>query len=289
VMLGGRIIMDNLHFLGEKILEKKYEIAQMVHTHRLASLKEVKDVNVTKEKIIELRANFISYFGQALMAKNDQKTIFDQIVKWAKESGEFASNLGISLSEALEDTTYYRKFIWEVLKEEIRNHNIPTDTIFELITIIDPLLDKAVYVFSLTYVNIYQETLRKAKSAFLELSVPVVPITKGIAILPLIGEVDTERATLLLEETLKKANELKLSHLLFDLSGVMIVDTMVAHQIFKIVDALGLLGVKTILIGIRPEVAQTMIQLGIDFSKITIKANLEKALLGLNLTIDTLE
>ncbi|MFL0574798.1 STAS domain-containing protein [Priestia megaterium] len=281
--------MDNLHFLGEKILEKKYEIAQMVHTHRLASLKEVKDVNVTKEEIIELRANFISYFGQALMAKNDQKTIFDQIVKWAKESGEFASNLGISLSEALEDTTYYRKFIWEVLKEEIRNHNIPTDTIFELITIIDPLLDKAVYVFSLTYVNIYQETLRKAKSAFLELSVPVVPITKGIAILPLIGEVDTERATLLLEETLKKANELKLSHLLFDLSGVMIVDTIVAHQIFKIVDALGLLGVKTILIGIRPEVAQTMIQLGIDFSKITIKANLEKALLGLNLTIDTLE
>ncbi|MGE6833774.1 STAS domain-containing protein [Priestia megaterium] len=281
--------MDNLHFLGEKILEKRYEIAQMVHTNRMNDLKEVKDVNITKEEIIELRANFISYFGQALMGKVDQKTIFNQIVKWAKESGEFASNLGISLSEALEDTTYYRKFIWEVLKEEIRDHNIPTDTIFELITIIDPLLDKAVYVFSLTYVNIHQETLKKAKSAFLELSVPVVPITKGIAILPLIGEVDTERATLLLEETLKKANELKLSHLLFDLSGVMIIDTMVAHQIFKIVDALGLLGVKTILIGIRPEVAQTMIQLGIDFSKITIKANLEQALLGLNLTIDTLE
>ncbi|MCM3308569.1 STAS domain-containing protein [Priestia megaterium] len=281
--------MDNLHFLGEKILEKKYEIAHMVHTNRMADLKEVKDVNVINEEIIELRATFISYFGQALMEKTDQKTIVDQIVKWAKESGEFASNLGISLSETLENTTYYRKFIWEVLKEEIKNHNIPTDTIFELITIIDPLLDKTVYVFSLTYVNIHQETLQKAKGAFLELSVPVVPITKGIAILPLIGEVDTERATLLLEETLKKANELKLSHLLFDLSGVMVVDTMVAQQIFKIVDALGLLGVKTILIGIRPEVAQTMIQLGIDFSKIAIKANLEQALLGLNLTIDTLE
>ena len=281
--------MDNLHFLGERILEKKYEIAKMVHTHRMADLKEIKDVNLTNEEIIELRANFISYFGQALMAKIDEKTIFDQIVKWAKESGEFASNLGVSLSEALEDTTYYRKFIWEVLKEEIRNHNMSTDTIFELITIIDPLLDKAVFAFSLTYVNIHQETLKKAKSAFLELSIPVVPITKGIAILPLVGEVDTERATLLLEETLKKANELKLSHMLFDLSGVMIVDTMVAHQIFNIVEALGLLGVKTILIGIRPEVAQTMIQLGIDFSQITIKANLEQALLGLNLTIDSLE
>jgi rsbT co-antagonist protein RsbR len=281
--------MDNSHFLGDKILEKKYEIAKMVHTNRMADLKETKDVNLTNEEIIELRANFISYFGQALMSKTDQKTIFDQIVKWAKESGEFASNLGISLSEALEDTTYYRKFIWEALKEEIINHSMPTDTIFELITIIDPLLDKAVFAFSLTYVNIHQETLKKAKSAFLELSVPVVPITKSIAILPLVGEVDTERATLLLEETLKKANELKLSHMLFDLSGVMIVDTMVAHQIFKIVEALSLLGVKTILIGIRPEVAQTMIQLGIDFSQITIKANLEQALLGLNLTIDSLE
>lgn len=281
--------MDNLNFLGEKILEKRYEIAQMVHTNRLADLKEVKDVNLTNEEIIELRANFIDYFGMAIMLKPDQKTIFDQIVKWGKESAEFASNLGISLSEALEDTTYYRKFIWEVLKEEIRNHNMSIETVFELSTILDPLLDKAVYIFSSTYVNIHQETLKRAKSAFLELSVPVVPITKGIAILPLIGEVDTERATLLLEETLTKANKLKLSHLLFDLSGVMIIDTMVAHQIFKIIDALGLLGVKTILIGIRPEVAQTMIQLGIDFSKITIKANLEQALLGLNLTIDTLE
>ncbi|MCT9852283.1 hypothetical protein P2R64_30740 [Priestia megaterium] len=73
--------MDNLHFLGEKILEKKYEIAKMVHTNRLADLKEVKDINLTNEEIIELRATFISYFGQALMEKNDQKTIFDQIVK----------------------------------------------------------------------------------------------------------------------------------------------------------------------------------------------------------------
>jgi rsbT co-antagonist protein RsbR len=223
------------------------------------------------------------------MLKHDQKIIFDQIVKWGKESGELASNLGISLSEALGDTTYYRKFIWEVLKEEIKKHNMSIDTVFELSSIIDPLLDKAVYAFSLTYVKFHHETLKKAKSAFLELSVPMVPITKGIAILPLIGEVDTERATLLLDETLKKANELKLSHLLFDLSGVMIVDTMVAHQIFKIIEALDLLGVKTMLIGIRPEVAQTMIQLGIDFSKITVKSNLEQALLSLNLTIDTLE
>lgn len=281
--------MNNLHFLGEKIVEKKYEIAHKVHTSRMVDLKQTRNFNLTNEKIIEMRANFINNFGEAIMLNLDQNTSFDRILKWGKESGELASNLGVSLSEALETTSYYRKFIWEVLKEEIKKYNMPIDTVFELSSIIDPLLDKAVYAFSLTYVNFHHETLKKAKSAFLELSVPMVPITKGIAILPLIGEVDTERATLLLDETLKKANELKLSYLLFDLSGVMIVDTMVAHQIFKIIEALDLLGVKTMLIGIRPEVAQTMVQLGINFSKLTVKSNLEQALLSLNLTIDTLE
>ncbi len=76
-------------------------------------------------------------------------------MKWGKESGELASNLGVSLSEALETTSYYRKFIWEVLKEEIKKHNMPIDTVFELSSIIDPLLDKAVYAFSLTYVNFH--------------------------------------------------------------------------------------------------------------------------------------
>ncbi|PAK39619.1 anti-anti-sigma factor, partial [Priestia megaterium] len=92
--------MDNLYFLGEKILEKKYEIAQMVHKHRMADLKEVKDINLPDEEIIELRANFISYFGRAIMEKLDQKPMLNQIVKWGNQSGEFASSLGISLSEA---------------------------------------------------------------------------------------------------------------------------------------------------------------------------------------------
>lgn len=65
--------MDNLHFLGEKILEKRYEIAQMVHTNRMNDLKEVKDVNITKEEIIELRANFISYLGRLSWKKRIKK------------------------------------------------------------------------------------------------------------------------------------------------------------------------------------------------------------------------
>ncbi|MED4256804.1 STAS domain-containing protein, partial [Priestia megaterium] len=93
--------MNNLHFLGEKIVEKKYEIAHKVHTSRMVDLKQTRNFNLTNEKIIELRANFINNFGEAIMLNLDQNTSFDRILKWGKESGELASNLGVSLSEAL--------------------------------------------------------------------------------------------------------------------------------------------------------------------------------------------
>ncbi|MGB8268087.1 MAG: STAS domain-containing protein, partial [Priestia megaterium] len=120
--------------------------------------------------------------------------------------------------------------------------------------------------------------LERAQSAFLELSVPVVPLAKGMAILPLIGNIDTERANYLMEETLKSVNRLQLQRLILDLSGVYIIDTMVADRIFKVIDSLKLLGVETILTGIRPEVAQTIVSIGIDFSSLTIKSSLQKAI-----------
>jgi rsbT co-antagonist protein RsbR len=127
-------------------------------------------------------------------------------------------------------------------------------------------------------VHFYQLTLERAQSTFLELSVPVVPLAKEIAVLPLIGNIDTERANYLMEETLKSANRLQLQRLIVDLSGVYIIDTMVADQIFKVIDSLRFLGVETILTGIRPEVAQTIVSIGIDFSSLTIKSSLQKAI-----------
>jgi rsbT co-antagonist protein RsbR len=119
--------------------------------------------------------------------------------------------------------------------------------------------------------------LEQTKSAFLELSIPVVPLMKGTGILPLIGNIDTERAKLLMEETMNQTVKLQLEHLIIDISGVMFVDTMVADQLFKVIDALSLLGVSAILTGIRPEVAQTMVALGLNLDNINVKGNLHQA------------
>ncbi|WP_304653941.1 STAS domain-containing protein [Domibacillus sp. PGB-M46] len=274
--------MENeLKILGETIVETKYDIAKKVHEIRLPEAAEAQKHLISQleeQQAIEIRANFVSLFGEALIRGVDKEKAYADIEKWGKETGRFIHSLGVPLDEALKDTPYYRAFISEVIEEAAVKHNMSVRIVFASARVIDPLLDHAVYCFSLTYIHFYKESLENAKTAFIELSVPVVPLSKGIAVLPLIGNIDTERAGLLMEETLKAAKRLNLTHLILDLSGVLMIDTMVADQIFKVIDALKLLGVQTILTGIRPEIAQTAVSLGLDFSKQATWANLQQAL-----------
>jgi rsbT co-antagonist protein RsbR len=268
--------------LGKMIVEKKYEIANLVHIDRMAAVvmseEERRQYEQIEEHIIEIRANFIKLFGEALIEHLDKQKAFDNIHAWGNETGEYFFNLGVPLDEALKDASYYRKYIWQAIQVEAEVQNMSAATVFKVIAIFDPLLDKAIYSFSLTYVESYQRSIKNAQIAFLEMSVPVVPLLKGVAVLPLIGNIDTERANIIMEKTLKSASKLQLEKLIIDLSGIHIVDTVVADQIFKVVDALSLLGVQTIITGIRPEVAQIVVSEGIDFSGLNTKANLSQAM-----------
>jgi rsbT co-antagonist protein RsbR len=270
-----------LQLLGDMIISQKDAIAMEVHTDRMAGVPMTEEESNEFQKfvpsLLKTRADFIQLFGRALIDVNPEKTD-EAILKWGKENGESFFKLGVPLDEALKDASFYRTYIWKAVEKEALANDVSLPTVFRAISIIDPLLDKAAYYFSLAYVEYHQKTLENAKSAFIELSVPVIPLTKGVGVLPLIGNIDTERAQLLMEETLSNSSKLNLNHLIFDLSGVLIVDTMVAQQLFQVFDALKLTGVETILTGIRPEVAQTMVSLGLALHGITIKSNLEQAL-----------
>jgi len=111
-----------------------------------------------------------------------------------------------------------------------------------------------------------------------ELSAPVIRLHNGIGLLPVVGDIDTQRAKYLLENTLLECGNKKITHLYVDLSGVTMIDTMVAMQIFQLIDALKIVGVATTLSGVRPEIAMTAVQLGVNFNEIQITGNLSQAL-----------
>jgi rsbT co-antagonist protein RsbR len=280
--------MENeLQYLGEMIIKKKHDIAKVVHEDRMSGVPltqtEKEDFRKIEPLILKVRAELIALFGQALIDYKDREKAVESVRSWAAENGEYFFNMGASLNEALKDTSFYREYIWKSIKEEATKENMSADTVFEVIAIIDPLLDKAVYHFSLTYVEAFQKSLENTRAAILELSVPVVPLQPGVGVLPLIGNIDAERANLLLEETLRQAEKLRLTHLIIDISGVLTVDTMVANELLKVISTLSLIGVEAIITGIRPEVAQTIVALGFNLKELTVKGNLHQALNEINL------
>ncbi|KAA6451463.1 STAS domain-containing protein [Bacillus swezeyi] len=140
------------------------------------------------------------------------------------------------------------------------------------------IIDEIVEQFIAEYDQTTTSQLKAQKEMIHELSAPVFPISTHIGVLPLIGEIDTHRARVIIESALGQCAELRLSHLFIDISGVPLVDTMVAYQLFKVVDSTKLLGIETIISGIGPEIAQTVVKLGIDFSHIKTEQSLAKAL-----------
>jgi rsbT co-antagonist protein RsbR len=111
-----------------------------------------------------------------------------------------------------------------------------------------------------------------------ELAVPVIQIWKDILLLPLIGVMDSRRAVLVMENLLESIARARAQIVIVDITGVPMVDTSVASNLIRAVQAAELLGCQTILVGISPEIAQTLVGLGVDFSHITTRATLQNGL-----------
>ncbi|AJD90412.1 histidine kinase [Jeotgalibacillus malaysiensis] len=118
------------------------------------------------------------------------------------------------------------------------------------------------------------------------LSVPIVPVTAGVAILPIIGTINEIRVGRIIELTLNRSQELGLDHLIIDLSGIIYVDDLVIGSLLKIVNLLSLLGVHAVLTGIRPETAMQANQSQIDTTKFDVETNLEGALMKLGFQLE---
>jgi anti-anti-sigma regulatory factor len=108
-----------------------------------------------------------------------------------------------------------------------------------------------------------------------ELSTPLVPITDDILVLPLIGAIDSQRAQQILETLLMGATERRARVVILDITGVPVVDTGVANHILQATRALRLVGAECILVGITPEVAQTVVGLGLELQDLVTRSDLQ--------------
>ena len=127
-----------------------------------------------------------------------------------------------------------------------------------------------------SYTEEWERTVRLQRVALQELSASLIPVFDRVSIMPLVGTVDTERAKLIIENLLEGVVEQRAEVVLLDITGVPIVDTMVAHHLIQAAEAVRLVGAKCLLVGIRPEIAQTIVTLGIDLTNFSTTSTLER-------------
>jgi rsbT co-antagonist protein RsbR len=140
--------------------------------------------------------------------------------------------------------------------------------------ILDISLNETIFAFE----QISDQYKKEIQIKIDELSAPVILIKEGIAILPLIGAIDSDRATYILDKVVPKIAELKLNYLIVDFSGILTIDVEIARYLYQIENVLRLLGICTILTGLRPELARTIVNGGFDMSSIQTFSHLKRAL-----------
>jgi rsbT co-antagonist protein RsbR len=119
------------------------------------------------------------------------------------------------------------------------------------------------------------KTIEEQRGVIREMSVPILPLSDHALVMPLIGTLDTARLQLALERALRAIAQRTTRYALLDITGVPLIDTQVGRGLLDIIQAARLLGTEVVLVGIRPEVAQTIVQLGIPLDQVTVRSTLQ--------------
>jgi rsbT co-antagonist protein RsbR len=173
---------------------------------------------------------------------------------------EHITNVSIQHGLSAEDTVRVNKRVNFMLDTTV------TETILAFERLTDNIIDER------------EREINEKQRAINELSAPIVPIQDGLAILPLIGTVDSYRVEHILNKVLPDIPRLKIECLIIDFSGIVTIDTEVASHLFRVYDVLRLLGINVVFTGIRPDLATKAISGGIDFSSIKTYANVKQAI-----------
>jgi rsbT co-antagonist protein RsbR len=262
------IQQEKLHAIRETILQRKEELAENKRLDLATSHNIYTELTTFRLDLLT------TYADSLLMEKEAANEVMEQ---WGNNMANLLVDYGLPLNLALEEISHYRDVIGEIIKEEAKRNDFSLDAFYHIISHFNSIVDNAIQFVSKSYIKDYTEKINYAQYAIDELSVPVVRMTEEIGILPLVGDLDTKRAQYLMESALEKGSQYKLKWLIIDLSAVPIIDTMVADQLFKVIAGLQLIGIEVVISGIRPEIAQTMVNLGIKVEEIRSFSSLHQA------------
>lgn len=223
---------------------------------------------ITSDQVVN---NTVQEFGELIVCSLTESG------EWCNEKiSEFTVKIvrfGWSITFVLKALTNFTDVLYKKMDDDgcLGEQNIKT-----YIEITSNWISPLAHSIVETYSKVWDKTMQLQKMALQELSASLIPMFDKISVMPLVGTIDTERAKLIMENLLHGVVKQRAEVVLLDITGVPVVDTMVAHHIIQAADAVRLVGAKCMLVGIRPEIAQTIVALGIDLNDFTTTSTMQR-------------
>ncbi|PFA63131.1 hypothetical protein CN378_19070 [Bacillus sp. AFS015802] len=229
--------------------------------------------------------SFIEQITKALVDK--ERVIPPKLLEWSNTIAKERVNDGTSIDKVLDQFHRFRSLYFQFMKKWLLEHgDLTPEEHYEMIENYHSIFDEVIKTFVMSYKAYYENRLKDQMGLINELSSPIIPLSETIAILPLVGDIDTTRAKYIMEHALEECVAKEIHHLVVDLSAVPVIDTMVAQKIFELMNTLKLVGVHPVITGIRPAIAQTAVQLGIPLGALNIHSSLIQALRNLGYSLN---
>jgi rsbT co-antagonist protein RsbR len=234
--------------------------------------------NIKGDDVKQQTQEFLNLLTTALQQGSSQNTDHDN---WA-ETRVFLEKLSHSRALAGQDSQQTASFIF-ALKGPLfillqREYADQPAQLAEQLLKISELLDALGMHTIRTFQKSRESVIKRQQEELLELSTPVVKLWDGVLALPMIGTLDSQRTQVVMESLLQRIVDTGAEIAIIDITGVPTVDTLVAQHLLKTVTAIRLMGADCIISGVRPQIAQTIVHLGLDLQGVVTKANLADAL-----------
>ncbi len=260
-----QLLIDYIKNHKEEIFEKWVKAMETIGMERIK--------NIISEKVyINMSSDFVNLILSNAMQSSDT------FMKEMEDFVERVVRLGWPLSYLTNGAQTIGKVVFEGFTGSERNVNqqetVERELVYEFDSWLTPIYNNIVDLYSTSWEN----TIMLQKVALQELSAPLIPVFDKITVMPLVGTIDTDRAKKIMENLLQGVVKHRSEVVLIDITGVPVVDTMVAHHMIQAAEAVRLVGAQCLLVGIRPEIAQTIVNLGINLNQIITKNSLKKGI-----------
>lgn len=237
-----------------------------------------KDSRISESELNTQATEFISLLRQAAAAgdvADINRVEWQSVNSFLEEVSRSRVLQGFSADETARFIFSLKPPLFARLRAEVGKD---ADALAEELQLATDLLDKMGLLTVSAYQKTREDVIRRQQHELLELSTPVVKLWDGILALPMIGTLDSARTQIVMESLLQRIVDTGAELAIIDITGVPTVDTLVAQHLLKTVTAIRLMGADCIISGVRPQIAQTIVHLGVDLQGVTTKANLADAL-----------